>query len=116
MASIVPDLIKDLIEINRRPSLGIWNISNVNTQPSSLSPRLVCPKTMSMLFCFCIKKQQTAYMRHFFYEPARQDYEEYVGSFFISSKHCLDEDWIVFSQGTARRESGNKQVLRKDLN
>jgi len=37
------DLIKDLIEINRRLSYDLWNVSCFNKKPSGLSPRLIFP-------------------------------------------------------------------------
>ena len=40
----IPDIIKDLIEINRRLSYDLWNVSFIGEKPSGLSPRLVFPK------------------------------------------------------------------------
>ena len=40
----IPDIIKDLIEINRRLSYNLWNVSFFGEKPSGLSPRLVFPK------------------------------------------------------------------------
>ncbi len=40
----IPDTIKDLIEINKRLSYDLWNVSFIGEKPSGLSPRLVFPK------------------------------------------------------------------------
>ena len=40
----IPDIIKDLIEINRRLSYDLWNVSFFGDKPSGLSPRLIFPK------------------------------------------------------------------------
>jgi len=39
----IPDIVKDLIEINRRLSYDLWNVSCFNKKPSGLSPRLIFP-------------------------------------------------------------------------
>ena len=36
--------IEDLIEINRRLSHDLWNVSCFNNKPSGLSPRLIFPE------------------------------------------------------------------------
>lgn len=38
------ELKKDLIEVNRRLSYDLWNVSCFNKKPSGLSPRLIFPK------------------------------------------------------------------------
>jgi len=40
----ITDTIKDLIEINRRLSYNLWNVSFFGDKPSGLSPRLIFPK------------------------------------------------------------------------
>jgi len=40
----ITDIIKDLIEVNRRLSYNLWNVSFFGEKPSGLSPRLIFPK------------------------------------------------------------------------
>jgi hypothetical protein len=40
----IPEIIKDLTEINRRLSYNLWNVSFFGEKPSGLSPRLIFPK------------------------------------------------------------------------
>ncbi len=39
--------IKNIIEINRRVCFNLWNIANVNSSLSGLSPRLILPQKRS---------------------------------------------------------------------
>ena len=44
---IQEQLIKDIIEINRRVCFNLWNIASVNGHSSGFSPRLILPKKRS---------------------------------------------------------------------
>ena len=48
---------------------------------------------ISIVFCFCVLAKQQAYMRHFFYEPGKKTYEEYVRQFFDPSKLKAGGEW-----------------------
>jgi len=64
--------------------------------PKLFSPEKFSSKKISILFCFCILKRKQAYMRHFFYEPSREQYEEYVEGFFDPLQLNTDSHWHLF--------------------
>lgn len=79
--------------------------------PKLFSPEKLCSKKISILFCFCVLAKQRAYMRHFFYEPSQNGYEEYVTSFFNASN--LDTHWHIFAKNvTAQTVVPNAALTR----
>lgn len=71
---------------------------------------------ISIIFCFCILERQRAYIKHFIYDPSKQEYESFVSNFFNSLK--LDTDWHIFSKsfskGDINLRSTNNQTKDKD--
>lgn len=52
---------------------------------------------ISIIFCFCVLEKQKAYMRHFFYEPLKDNYSELVTRFFDGSQSSIDKNWRLLS-------------------
>ena len=53
---------------------------------------------ISIVFCFCVLEKKQVYIKHFFYEPGRKTYKEYVRQFFDPSKLQSGEEW-QFTKG-----------------
>lgn len=55
---------------------------------------------ISIVFCYCILDKQELYIRHFLYDPAKQEYKSYIGGFFDALN--LHTDWHIFAEDFGR--------------
>lgn len=80
--------------------------------PKLYSPEKLSSKTISILFCFCVLARRQSYMRHFLYEPATVEYDNYVSSFFDPTR--LRECWKLFSkQVISKKKETNQRPSKK---
>jgi len=101
------DIAKDIEKLVREGIQGDWFHTLGNTDSGTMRKlfrkfessflgysHIFCDIEISIVFCFCVLEKRKAYMRHFFYEPSQNEYEEYVSSFFNASN--LDKHWYKF--------------------